>query len=106
MHNIQRATFKKREIATVLKDKVNIGEVFWNQNRLGRHESATLRRLMNKETAQKPTRESILSKRKEIELVKFRVLLLCQEKSRKIALLRHKTETSKTLYDKNSVKSE
>lgn len=105
MHSIQRITSKQREEATILKEKVIQGEIGWRDNRSGRHQSATLRRLMNKEITQKPSQQCILSRRKEIELVKFRVLLLCQEKSRKIALLRNKSQTSKILYDENSVKS-
>ncbi|KAF0756235.1 UV radiation resistance associated protein, partial [Aphis craccivora] len=105
MHNIQRITSKQREAATLLKEKVIQGEIGLNENRTGRHQSATIRRLMNKEIAQKPSRQSILCRRKEIELVKFRVLLLCQEKSRKIILLRNKTQTSKTFYDANFSKN-
>lgn len=106
MHCIQRVIGKQRDAATVLKNKLFQGEVVWNNDRMGKLQSATLRRLMNKEVTQKPTRQSILSKRKEIELVKFKVMLLCQEKTRKIAILRNKTRTSKTLYDENCLKSE
>jgi len=105
MHSIQRITSKQREAATLLKEKVIQGEIGLNENRTGRHQSATIRRLMNKEITQKPSRQSILCRRKEIELVKCRVLLLCQEKSRKIILLRNKTQTSKTFYDANFIKS-
>jgi len=105
MHNIQRVTSKQREAATLLKEKVVQGEICLNENRTGRHQSATIRRLMNKEIGQKPSRQSIICRRKEIELVKFRVLLLCQEKSRKIVILRNKTLTSKTFYDANYIKS-
>lgn len=105
MHNIQRMTYKQREDATLLKQRVFQGEIGMNENRMGRLQSATLRRLMNKEITQKPSRQTILSRRKEIELVKFRVLLLYQEKSRKISLLRSKTQCSKTLYDENLTKS-
>ncbi|XP_022182663.1 UV radiation resistance associated protein [Myzus persicae] len=105
MHSIQRITSKQREAATLLKEKVVQGEIGLNENRTGRHQSATIRRLMNKEISQKPSRQSILCRRKEIELVKFRVLLLCQEKSRKIVILRNKTQTSKTFYDANCIKN-
>jgi hypothetical protein len=105
MHSIQRITSKQREKATLLKEKVIQGEISWKDNRTGRHQSATLRRLMNKEATQKPSQQSIMSRKKEIELIKFRVLLLCQEKSRKIALLRNKTQTSKEFYDENCTKS-
>lgn len=105
MHSIQRMTCKQRDDASILKEKVFHGKISMNENRTGRLHSATLRRLMNKETTQKPSRQTILSKRKEIELVKFRVLLLGQEKSRKIALVRNKTQTSKTLYQENLEKS-
>uniref|UniRef100_A0A2S2QRN7 UV radiation resistance-associated protein n=1 Tax=Sipha flava TaxID=143950 RepID=A0A2S2QRN7_9HEMI len=105
MHSIQRITSKQREKATLLKEKVIQGEISWKDNRTGRHQSATLRRLMNKEATQKPSQQSIMSRKKEIELIKFRVLLLCQEKSRKIALLRNKTQTSKEFYDENCTKN-
>lgn len=105
MHSIQRITSKQRESATLLKEKIIQGDISLNESRIGRHQSATIRRLMNKEITQKPSRQSILSRRKEIELAKFKVLLLNQEKSRKIALIRNKTETSKTLYDENVSKS-
>jgi len=104
IHNIQRITNKQRGAAILLKDKVIQGEIGWNGDFMKKHQSATLRRLMSKEESHKPSRQIILSKRKEIELVKFRVLLLNQEKSRKIALLRHKTQTNKTLYSENSIK--
>lgn len=105
MHNIQRMTYKQREDASLLKDQVFQGKINIGDNRSGRLQSATLRRLMNKEITQKPSRQTILSRRKEIELVKFRVLLLCQEKSRKTLLLRNKTQASKTLYHENFIKS-
>lgn len=105
MHSVQRMTCKQRDDASLLKEKVFQGKISINENRMGRLQSATLRRLMNKETTQKPSRQTILSRRKEIELVKSRVLLLGQEKSRKISLVRNKTQTSKTLYQENSVKS-
>jgi len=105
IHNIQRITNKQRGAAILLKDKVIQGEIGWNGDFMKKHQSATLRRLMSKEESHKPSRQIILSKRKEIELVKFRVLLLNQEKFRKIALLRHKTQTNKTLYSENSIKS-
>lgn len=98
-------TCKQREDASLLKEKVFHGKTSMSDNRTGRLQSATLRRLMNKETTEKPSRQTILSRRKEIELVKFRVLLLGQEKSRKISLVRNKTQTSKTLYQENLVKS-
>lgn len=60
---------------------------------------------MSPENIQKPSRQSILSKKKQIELVKFRVLLLNQEKVRKVGVIRHKTLTSKTLYEENALKS-
>lgn len=104
MHNIQRITIKQREAATLLKENLVQGEIGLNENRT-KHQSATIRRLMNKEIGQKPSRQSILCRKKEIELVKFRVLLLCQEKSRKIVILRNKTQTSKTFYDANCIKS-
>lgn len=105
MHGIQRITSKQREEASLLKDKVSQGAITLNGNSVGKHQSATIRKLMNKEISLKPSRQSVLSKRKEIELVKCRVLLLCQEKSRKIAILRNKTQLSKTLYEQNSVTS-
>lgn len=105
MHSVQRITSKQKKAASLLKDKVSQGEIAWNDNSTGRHQSATIRKLMSKEISPKPSRQSILSKIKEIELVKFRVLLLCQEKSRKIAILRNKTQLSKALYEQNSVKS-
>lgn len=105
MHNIQRMILKQREDATVLKQRIMQGEIGMNESRVGRLQSATLRRLMNKEITQKPDQQAILSKKKEIELAKFKVLLLSQEKSRKIALVRSKTQTSKTLYDENVMKS-
>lgn len=105
MHEIQRKTSEKRNAATLLKETTMQGEINKNDNRAGRPQSATLRRLLNKEITQKPPRQNIFSRKKEIELVKFRVLLLCQEKSRKIALLRHKTQSNKTLYDENDTKS-
>ncbi|XP_050438446.1 UV radiation resistance-associated protein [Adelges cooleyi] len=105
MHSIQRKTVEKKEAASILKDKAIQGEINWNKNRTARHQSATLRRIMAKDVGQKPSRENILSRKKEIELVKFRVLLLNQEKTRKISLLRHKTEASKLLYNENCIKS-
>jgi len=99
MHSIQRITIKQREAANLLKQKVILGEINWNKNQ--NHQSATIRRLMNKEVIQKPSRQCILSKRKEIETVKFNVLLLSQEKSRKISLIRNKTQTTKSLYEEN-----
>lgn len=105
MHSIQRIASKQREAASLLKEKVIHGEIGGNDNRLGRHQSATIRRLMNREITEKPSRESILTKKKEIELIKFKVLLLNQEKARKIALIRNKTQTSKNLYDENIIKS-
>jgi len=104
MHGIQRITIKQKEAANILKQKVIQGEINWN-NTNEKHQSATIRRLMNKEIAQKPSRQSILLKRKEIERVKFNVLLLSQEKTRKILLLRNKSQTSKSLYEDNYRKS-
>lgn len=103
IHNIQLSTNTQRHAATVLKDKISQGEISWNQS--NKFHSATLRRLMNQKNIQKPSQECILSKKKEIELVKFRVMLLNQEKARKIANIRHKTERSKSLYDENVLKS-
>lgn len=105
MHSIQRLTSQQKTAASLLKDKISQGEIVWNENAAGKHQSATIRKLMSKEISSKPTRQSILSKKKEIELVKCRVLLLSQEKFRKISILRNKTELSKTLYEQNSVKS-
>lgn len=102
MHFIQRITIKQQEAATLLKNKVIRGEINEKQNK---HQSATLRRLMNEEVTHKPSRQIILSKKKEIELMRFRVILLYQEKSRKIVLLRNKTQNRKTLYDENCLKS-
>ncbi|XP_050531128.1 UV radiation resistance-associated protein [Daktulosphaira vitifoliae] len=101
MHSIQRETKKQRDAASLLKDKAIQGDINWHDSKTGRLQSATLRRIMGQDVGQKPSWQNILSKKKEIELVKFRVLLLNQEKTRKIALLRHKTQFSKQLYDDN-----
>lgn len=102
MHIIQRLTIKQQQAAKLLKNNVFHGEI--NENRK-LHESTTLRRLMNKKTSHKPSRHIILSKKKEIELVKFRVLLLSQEKTRRVIILRNKTKISIKLYDDNCIKS-
>lgn len=105
MHNIQRITNKQRDAAALLKERIIQGEIGWNDDRSKKLQSATLRRLMGQDMNQKPLRQNIIAKKKEIELIKFKVMLLNQEKSRKVALLRHKTETSKTMYDENSLRS-
>lgn len=102
MHIIQRLTIKQQQSATLLKNNVFHGEI--NENRK-LHQSNTLRRLMNKKSTLKPSRQIILSKKKEIELVKFRVLLLSQEKTRRVIILRNKTKISIELYDDNCIKS-
>jgi len=106
MHSVQRITIKQREAANLLKQKVILGEINWNKNHWNEnHQSATIRRLMNKEVVQKPSRQCILSKRKEIETAKFNVILLSQEKSRKVSLIRNKTRTTKLLYEENYITS-
>lgn len=105
MHNIQRLMIKQREAANILKEKIIRGDINSNDNQMGRHQSATIRRLMNKENTQKPSRESIIAIKKEIELAKYRVMLLNQEKARKIAIIRNKSQTCKKLYDENTKKS-
>lgn len=104
MHSVQRITLKQREMANLLKQKIIQGEINWN-NKTQKHQSATIRRLMNKEVTQKPSRQCILSKKKDIEKVKFNVLLLSQEKSRKIVFLRNKTQVMKLLFEENFVRS-
>jgi len=101
LHSIQRITVKQREAANLLKQKIVQGEINWNKTH--KHQSATIRRLMNKEVTQKSSRQCILSKRKDIEKVKFNVLLLSQEKSRKIVFLRNKTQIMKSFFEENYV---
>lgn len=105
MHNIQRLVIKQREAANALKEKIIKGDINSKDNQAGRHQSATIRRLMNKENTQKPSQESIIAIKKEIELAKYRVMLLNQEKTRKVGIIRYKSQTCKKIYDENSKKS-
>lgn len=94
-------TNKQRQAAAVLKEKISQGEISSNDNNSNKFHSATLRRLMHQENIQKPSREAVLAKKKEIEVLKFRVMLLSQEKARSLASIRQKTEILKTLQDEN-----
>ena len=68
------------QAAQSLRDKISAGGFTANESR----ENAVLRRLLNKSRPKAPERQELLRVRKEVELVRFRVTILSQEKSRKI----------------------
>ncbi|GLG95922.1 UV radiation resistance associated protein, partial [Gryllus bimaculatus] len=92
LHTIQQAIKKQRSAAQVLREKISVGRYTPPESR----ESATLRRLLNKSRPQAPQRQEVQKIKREIEMTKFRVEMLAQERSRKIAELQA-LEKSKAL---------
>ncbi|XP_073986915.1 UV-resistance associated gene isoform X3 [Rhodnius prolixus] len=86
LHSLQQTVRKRSAAATVLKEQIMAG-CLDNQHFSGTatnkgRESLALRRLMSKPAQVRPQPKEILEVRKEIELLKFRLQLLSQEKER------------------------
>ena len=79
------------QAAQSLRDKISAGGFTANETR----ENAVLRRLLNKSRPKAPERQELLRARKAVELVRFRVSTLSQERSRKQSEL-YQLEKTKT----------
>lgn len=100
LHTIQQAIKKQMQAAQNLRDKISAGGFTANESR----ENAVLRRLLNKSRPKAPERQELLRVRKQVELFRFRVTTLSQEKSRKQSELQQLLKTKVNLLEANQEK--
>jgi hypothetical protein len=100
---MQHAIKKQASAAVSLRERISAGNNSQERNESGR-ESKTLRRLlgMNKN---KPSPRELLAVKREIELVRFKVQLLAQEKDRGQGGLRKLSSLKDALIERNQEKS-
>nr|XP_018913944.1 PREDICTED: UV radiation resistance-associated gene protein [Bemisia tabaci] len=103
IHEVQQEIKKQTEVAENLRKQILMGGPQLSGTEV-REPSRTLRKLLNQSEPQRPQQHEILAVKKDIELVKFRVQLLSQEKSRKLAELRRLSQRKNTLYESNQDK--
>lgn len=84
LHTVQQAIKQQTQAAASLRERISAGSL---NTAPEQRESAMLRRLLNR-SRPKPQRQEIMRIKKEIELVKFRIQLLTQEKNRRLMELR------------------
>lgn len=90
LHSIQRSMKELTEESVSLHNKIVLGE-FPDDRLQIKESSAFLRKLLNQTKPVKVSHEQILNIKKNIEIVKFRVQLLQEKKSHKLAeLKKHK----------------
>lgn len=80
-----------------LREKISVGGFTTSESR----ENAVLRCLLNKSHPKAPERQELLRVKKDMELVRFRVLMLSYEKSRKQAEVRQLEKMKSTLFETN-----
>lgn len=97
LHTIQQVIKKQMLAAQNLREKISVGGFTTNESR----ENAVLRCLLNKNRPKAPERQELLRVRKDMELVRFRVLMLSYEKSRKQAEVRQLEKMKSTLSETN-----
>ncbi|KAK9511035.1 hypothetical protein O3M35_005684 [Rhynocoris fuscipes] len=109
LHSLQQTVRNRTAASVLLKEQIMSGSfdgerMAGNSSNKGR-ESLALRRLMSKPTQSRPQPQQILAVKKEIELLKFRLELLTQEKDRCELTVRQLINKKQDLSNENQVKS-
>lgn len=101
LHSVQRTIKELSEEACTLHDKILSGDYIINNKEIIRESSPFLRKLLNQSKPDKRSNQETIEIKKNIEITKFRVQLLQEEKSRILTKLQTLVEKKMRLNENN-----